>query len=99
MRSFRLFDGKGLRTPFVVVLLVFALYLFLSTHKDQQELHLPRRFLKKACVDTDVQCESWAQSGECEKNPSFMSGVPGVPGKCNLACGTCVVKRAPTPAN
>ena len=29
-----------------------------------------------SCNDTDVSCGSWAQAGECDKNPQYMRGDP-----------------------
>lgn len=40
------------------------------------------------CVDAQPQdCPSWAEGGECERNPGFMHS------KCKSSCGTCVMKR------
>jgi len=35
------------------------------------------------CKDLDDSCESWANSGECEKNPGFMWD------NCKQSCGKC----------
>ena len=39
------------------------------------------------CKDDDANCASWAASGECDKNPSFMKST------CRQSCDACVVKR------
>ncbi|PRW32905.1 Prolyl 4-hydroxylase subunit alpha-2 isoform A [Chlorella sorokiniana] len=41
------------------------------------------------CEDKDVNCDAWASTGECEKNPVFMIGNRAVPGSCVKACGMC----------
>ena len=38
------------------------------------------------CVDTDVHCAQWAESGECESNPKFMVNNKGAPGACIWSC-------------
>jgi hypothetical protein len=40
-----------------------------------------------ACEDTHEQCRSWAQTGECEKNPRYMLQ------SCTSACGSCAEKQ------
>ena len=35
------------------------------------------------CEDNHENCESWAKTGECEKNPSYMKP------NCKLSCGLC----------
>lgn len=40
----------------------------------------------KGCVDDDKSCVTWAAAGECEKNPSFMTGPEGA---CQKSCGHC----------
>ena len=42
-----------------------------------------------SCMDLDASCGSWSRSGECERNPGFMST------SCAMACGIC--KAAPPP--
>jgi len=39
--------------------------------------------MKFACRDDDSQCELWASSGECERNPVFMNT------SCKRSCGQC----------
>eukprot|EP00756_Hemistasia_phaeocysticola_P002361 Hpha_TRINITY_DN11636_c0_g1::TRINITY_DN11636_c0_g1_i1::g.49136::m.49136 len=36
-----------------------------------------------SCVDSDKQCPTWAESGECKRNPTFMNR------KCRKSCGEC----------
>eukprot|EP00040_Diaphanoeca_grandis_P035441 m.222997 g.222997 ORF g.222997 m.222997 type:complete len:362 (-) comp33388_c3_seq1:117-1202(-) len=43
---------------------------------------------RKTCVDGDENCKFWADSGECENNPSYMLQ------HCKLACGNCAGERA-----
>ena len=50
---------------------------------------------KPACVDEHKDCCSWAQKGECKKNPKYMLS------KCRLSCKQCVggaPKNCPVPA-
>merc|ERR1719348_2650221 len=35
------------------------------------------------CVDKEANCEAWADSGECEKNPDYMTL------NCAKSCGKC----------
>lgn len=37
--------------------------------------------------DNESECAGWAKSGECTKNPAYMSNF------CRVSCGTCTVKR------
>ncbi|XP_062593362.1 peptidase inhibitor 15-A-like [Saccostrea cucullata] len=37
----------------------------------------------EVCEDNDKDCEFWATSGECKRNPKFMNK------KCRKACGIC----------
>ena len=37
----------------------------------------------KSCTDSQPDCTPWAQQGECDNNPSFMSL------SCRKACGLC----------
>ena len=39
--------------------------------------------LKEICRDENGDCRKWASSGECERNPDFMSV------SCRHACGHC----------
>ncbi|GIL58141.1 hypothetical protein Vafri_12998 [Volvox africanus] len=41
------------------------------------------------CTNSHTLCEHWAESGECESNPTYMVGVKGSPGACILACNRC----------
>lgn len=41
------------------------------------------------CEDADANCQGWAASGECDKNPQFMVGTRANPGSCIKACGRC----------
>ncbi len=43
------------------------------------------------CADHHAMCKSWADSGECKKNPPYMVGGKGSIGQCRLSCGTCEV--------
>ena len=35
------------------------------------------------CVDLDIHCPSWAQMGECDKNPDYMHV------NCRKSCHIC----------
>ena len=39
--------------------------------------------MSKGCVDENNECAIWAKSGECEKNPNYMSSF------CRRSCKTC----------
>lgn len=41
------------------------------------------------CQDADKACPAWATQGECTRNPQFMLGDMGSPGRCVLSCGQC----------
>lgn len=42
------------------------------------------------CMDIDSRCPEWAAAGECEKNPSYMTGEGAhIAGACRLACRVC----------
>mmetsp|Transcript_6387 Transcript_6387/g.17799 ORF Transcript_6387/g.17799 Transcript_6387/m.17799 type:complete len:139 (+) Transcript_6387:615-1031(+) len=41
--------------------------------------HIP----DEGCLDQNDDCNSWADVGECEKNPSFMAE------NCPVSCGAC----------
>ena len=41
------------------------------------------------CVDEHDECVGWAESGECDENPTFMVGREGFPGDCLRSCGRC----------
>lgn len=41
------------------------------------------------CVDNSEGCESWAKSGQCEKNKGFMVGSGDSLGSCRKSCGAC----------
>ncbi|CAA6662855.1 unnamed protein product [Spirodela intermedia] len=41
------------------------------------------------CGDENELCSSWAATGECERNPSYMVGSDGAPGFCRKSCGVC----------
>eukprot|EP00803_Ostreobium_quekettii_P005310 evm.model.scf_340.1 EVM.evm.TU.scf_340.1 scf_340:2444-7406(+) len=43
------------------------------------------------CKDLSDECPKWAASGECEKNPRYMTGIPDGAGNCRAACHTCEV--------
>ncbi|KAG2443592.1 hypothetical protein HXX76_001943 [Chlamydomonas incerta] len=45
--------------------------------------------LPPGCDDGDDMCETWAESGECERNASFMVGSRARPGKCIASCKRC----------
>ena len=40
-------------------------------------------FSDEVCEDKNQQCSSWAESGECSKNPAYM--LPN----CAKSCGEC----------
>eukprot|EP00892_Ulva_mutabilis_P006526 jgi/Ulvmu1/4245/UM192_0005.1 len=41
------------------------------------------------CRDYDKLCDTWAERGECEANPTFMLGDAAGRGHCRRACGAC----------
>ncbi|GJN09977.1 hypothetical protein PR202_ga28034 [Eleusine coracana subsp. coracana] len=43
----------------------------------------------KGCSDMSKHCAQWAAAGECAKNPSYMVGGEGSPGKCRKSCKVC----------
>eukprot|EP00798_Chlamydomonas_sp_ICE-L_P022228 gene22228-29293_t len=56
-----------------------------GTPVDESELREPGM-----CSDFHKECQTWAEAGECEKNPDFMSGKGGDQvGKCRRACKAC----------
>ena len=44
--------------------------------------------LKKACVDLNINCVSWAAKGECTRNSQFMSL------ECRQSCNLCDERKA-----
>ena len=40
------------------------------------------------CEDTDSSCNTWAKSGECSRNPAYMSQ------NCPFSCGSCTAVAA-----
>ena len=48
------------------------------------------KFPEGVCDDEDTNCAGWAKSGECEKNPAYMTGDGREnDGHCAFSCGTC----------
>ena len=47
------------------------------------------KFPEGVCDDMNEQCEGWASTGECEKNPKYMIGNGKTDGYCLRACGKC----------
>ncbi len=46
------------------------------------------------CADQHDQCEQWASSGECERNPVYMvTGGSVGQGACRAACKACLPCR------
>ena len=41
------------------------------------------------CKDSSTECAKWSKSGECEKNPTFMTGGAASVGACRRSCGAC----------
>ncbi|KAJ3701240.1 hypothetical protein LUZ61_004945 [Rhynchospora tenuis] len=41
------------------------------------------------CTDEDDNCASWAELGECERNPVFMLGSSDYSGACRKSCKAC----------
>jgi len=41
------------------------------------------------CKDAEERCTDWAEKGECQKNPGFMVGDVGAPGRCRRSCKAC----------
>lgn len=41
------------------------------------------------CVDIHKLCSHWAESGECEDNPTYMVGTKQKPGNCLKSCHRC----------
>eukprot|EP00898_Chlorokybus_atmophyticus_P003029 jgi/Chlat1/3727/Chrsp259S03881 len=46
------------------------------------------------CEDLSDQCQAWAATGECEKNPGYMIGDDFSEGQCMKACKKCT--KAPS---
>lgn len=46
------------------------------------------------CEDTNDNCDAWAVTGECDKNPGFMVGTAAQPGACLKACSRCDILAA-----
>lgn len=44
---------------------------------------------RRVCADEDDLCETWADAGECERNPVYMVGSRARPGRCVVSCGRC----------
>ncbi|XP_078175294.1 putative prolyl 4-hydroxylase 6 isoform X1 [Carex rostrata] len=44
---------------------------------------------KEECSDEDDNCASWAEFGECERNPIFMLGSADYSGACRKSCNAC----------
>ncbi|CAA7399267.1 unnamed protein product [Spirodela intermedia] len=49
----------------------------------------PHATSANGCGDENELCSSWAATGECEGNPSYMVGSDGAPGFCRKSCGVC----------
>ncbi|GAX75433.1 hypothetical protein CEUSTIGMA_g2877.t1 [Chlamydomonas eustigma] len=45
------------------------------------------------CMDLHPSCERWADSGECDANPTYMVGTTLSKGHCRKACGVCVPRK------
>jgi prolyl 4-hydroxylase len=43
----------------------------------------------EGCSDMSNHCPQWAAAGECAKNPTYMVGGVGSPGKCRKSCNVC----------
>lgn len=56
---------------------------------EQKPQKLPKRDVPDGCEDLDELCYEWAESGECERNPTFMVGTRARPGKCVASCNRC----------
>lgn len=54
--------------------------VFDAQHQVYKE---PRPVAQPGCEDTDERCFSWAEQGECKKNPGFMLGA------CKASCQSC----------
>ena len=69
-------------------LMVVSLFMFGGSVLDALVLPGPAGQLKgAACADSDVQCSGWAQQGDCESNPDYMSAA------CPVSCLKCVGAR------
>lgn len=44
---------------------------------------------QEECSDEDDNCASWAEFGECERNPIFMLGSADYSGACRKSCNAC----------
>lgn len=44
--------------------------------------------LPDSCIDSHTKCEQWAEEGECDNNPSYMSK------NCRKSCKLCVTRRS-----
>jgi prolyl 4-hydroxylase len=54
--------------------------VFDAQHQVYKE---PRPVAKPGCEDADERCFSWAEQGECKRNPGFMLG------SCKASCEAC----------
>lgn len=44
--------------------------------------------VREVCTDDNADCASWASSGQCDLNPSYMYA------SCRKSCGKCTAERA-----
>lgn len=49
----------------------------------------PTRTVSGDCADENESCPSWAEKGECKKNPIYMVGSDGALGYCRKSCNAC----------
>ncbi|PSC72823.1 Prolyl 4-hydroxylase subunit alpha-1 [Micractinium conductrix] len=54
--------------------------------EDADEIIFP-----EDCRDSQAECKSWADAGECEKNKQYMRGDAFQLGNCRASCGDCEV--------
>mmetsp|Transcript_23212 Transcript_23212/g.59286 ORF Transcript_23212/g.59286 Transcript_23212/m.59286 type:complete len:349 (-) Transcript_23212:555-1601(-) len=56
---------------------------------EQKPQKIPKPNQPEGCTDGDDLCSEWAEAGECDRNPTFMVGSRGRPGKCISSCDRC----------
>ena len=66
----------------------------LTRFSSTDSLHRMMRLMgfEESCADDNGECPSWAQMGECTRNPVFMHA------NCRKACDQCTKREARAPA-
>jgi prolyl 4-hydroxylase len=70
----------------------YAVYGEQAQAVDQQIQHIPQH--PGDCSDANENCDAWAVTGECDKNPGYMVGDVHRPGACLKACNRCDILKA-----